>query len=140
MGNQYVTKLSCAGLTRASTWIRLKFRLCKAVDGRVKHGHDDMSDPQRIDFKGIIFGQVLRKAAAEGRIVLTFDLDFAERLALDIEKSPSVVIFRLHDETPASVNPRLLEILNLRQSELDEGALIVVEDSRYRMRRLPIED
>ena len=84
--------------------------------------------------------EILQKAAVEGRIVLTFDLDFGDLLALDLKKSPSVVIFRLHDETPNSVNPRLLEVLKDRQSELDSGALIIVEDSRYRMRRLPIEE
>ncbi len=84
--------------------------------------------------------EILKKAAVEGRVVLNFDLDFGDLLALGIEKSPSVVIFRLHDETPASVNPRLLEVLNERQSELHDGTLIVVEDARYRMRRLPIED
>jgi len=83
---------------------------------------------------------ILSKAVAEGRIVLTFDLDFGDLLALNLRKSPSVVIFRLHDETPASVNPRLLEVMNERHLELNEGALIVVEDSRYRMRRLPIEE
>lgn len=82
----------------------------------------------------------LRKARAEARIVLTFDLDFADLLALGVSDSPSVVIFRLRDETPASVNPRLLEVLNERSKELEKGALIIVEDSRYRMRRLPIEE
>jgi predicted nuclease of predicted toxin-antitoxin system len=84
--------------------------------------------------------EILKKAAAEGRIVLTFDLDFGDLLALGIKQSPSVVIFRLHDETPASVNPRLLEVLNDRKRELEKGALIIVEDNRYRMRRLPIEE
>jgi predicted nuclease of predicted toxin-antitoxin system len=84
--------------------------------------------------------EILKKAAAEGRIVLTFDLDFGDLLALGIKQSPSAVIFRLHDETPASVNPRLLEVLNDRKRELEKGALIIVEDNRYRMRRLPIEE
>jgi len=84
--------------------------------------------------------EIMEKARAEGRIVLTFDLDFADLLALGVSDSPSVVIFRLRDETPASVNPRLLEVLDERSKELEKGALIVVEDSRYRMRRLPIEE
>lgn len=71
---------------------------------------------------------------------MTFDLDFADLMALGVRQSPSVIIFRLHDETPAQVNPRLLEVLNERQAELESGALIMVEDSRYRMRRLPIEE
>ena len=84
--------------------------------------------------------EIMEKARAEGRIVLTFDLDFADLLALGVSDSPSVVIFRLRNETSASVNPRLLEVLNERTKELESGALIVVEDSRYRMRRLPIEE
>jgi len=84
--------------------------------------------------------EILKKAAAEGRIILTFDLDFGDMLALEIKKSPSIVIFRLHNETPASVNPRLFEVLNDRKSELEKGALIIVEDNRYRIRRLPIEE
>lgn len=84
--------------------------------------------------------EILEKARAEKRIVLTFDLDFADLLALGVSDSPSVVIFRLRDETPASVNPRLIEVINARGKELERGALIVVEDSRYRMRRLPIEE
>ncbi len=84
--------------------------------------------------------EIMEKARAEGRVVLTFDLDFADLLALGVSTSPSVVIFRLRDETPALVNPRLLEVLNERTKELEKGALIVVEDSRYRLRRLPIEE
>jgi predicted nuclease of predicted toxin-antitoxin system len=37
------------------------------------------------------------KARADSRTVLTFDLDFGEILALGILKQPSVVIFRLTD-------------------------------------------
>jgi predicted nuclease of predicted toxin-antitoxin system len=40
---------------------------------------------------------VADRARAESRIVLTFDLDFGEVLALGILDRPSVVIFRLAD-------------------------------------------
>jgi len=84
--------------------------------------------------------EVIRKARDEGRIILTFDLDFSDLLALGVMRSPSIIIFRLHDETPACVNSRLLEVLHDRNTELENGALIIVEDNRYRMRRLPIEE
>ena len=84
--------------------------------------------------------KIMKKATGEGRVVLTFDLDFADLLALGVLDSPSVIIFRLHNETPASVNPRLEQVLVKRRLELEQGALIIVEDSRYRMRRLLIED
>ena len=84
--------------------------------------------------------EIMEKATEERRVVLTFDLDFSDLLALGIRNSPSVIIFRLHNETPASVNPRLEQVLARRHLELEQGALIIVENSRYRMRRLPIED
>lgn len=83
--------------------------------------------------------QILRLAQREERIVLTFDLDFGDLLALGAHALPSVVIFRLLDQTPGSVNPRLLNLIAERQSELEEGAVVIVEDRRYRLRRLPIE-
>lgn len=81
---------------------------------------------------------VLQRARTEGRIVLTFDLDFGDLLAAGGQTLPSVIVFRLQDETPASVTPRLMRVIAERQTELSSGAIIVVEESRYRLRRLPI--
>jgi predicted nuclease of predicted toxin-antitoxin system len=41
---------------------------------------------------------IVRKALAEGRIVLTFDLDFGDILAIARGEAPSVVIFRLRNQ------------------------------------------
>jgi len=103
------------------------------------HGHDAVHLREQ-GLQRLPDTKVMEKAIAEKRVVLTLDLDFGDLLALGIEKEPSVVIFRLYDETPASVNPRLMRVLEDRRSELESGALIVVEDGRYRMRRLPIEE
>ena len=68
--------------------------------------------------------QILVKARDEKQIVITFDLDFADLLALGLLDSPSVVIFRLHDQTPASVAPKLNQVIAERAAELEHGALI----------------
>lgn len=81
---------------------------------------------------------IVRRARQEGRVVLTFDLDFSQILALGVADSPSVVIFRLSDETSTSVNWKLEAVITERRAELEQGALILVEDRRYRMRPLPI--
>jgi predicted nuclease of predicted toxin-antitoxin system len=81
---------------------------------------------------------ILELARTEGSVVLTFDLDFADLMALGIASTPSVVIFRLSDETPSSVNAKLLPVLLEQRDALAQGALVMVEDSRYRLRRLPI--
>ncbi len=82
---------------------------------------------------------ILKKAREENRIVITFDLDFGDLLAIGNHAIPSVIIFRLHNQTPASVQPKLVEIITNRGRDLLDGALVIVEDTRYRVRRLPIE-
>jgi predicted nuclease of predicted toxin-antitoxin system len=69
--------------------------------------------------------------------VVTFDLDFGDILALGVLEKPSVIICRLTDERADSVNRQLATVLAERLTELESGALILVEDARYRVRRLP---
>jgi predicted nuclease of predicted toxin-antitoxin system len=83
---------------------------------------------------------IVEKARQEGRIILTFDLDFGDLLAAGLHRSPSVILFRLHNQTPPVVTRRLLDLLSERGRDIEEGALIVVEDMRHRVRRLPILD
>ena len=49
--------------------------------------------------------EIAAKPVAERRIVLTFDLDFGDILAISGLNAPSVIIFRLRNQTPAAVNP-----------------------------------
>jgi predicted nuclease of predicted toxin-antitoxin system len=81
---------------------------------------------------------IAERARADGRILLTFDLDFGAILALGVVDRPSAVIFRLVDERADSVNRRLDAVLSEQISALQSGALILVEDTRYRIRMLPI--
>lgn len=74
------------------------------------------------------------KARKEKCVVLTFDLDFGDLLAYTVQSLPSVIIFRLRNQTPASVTPRLLETLSSCSQELSTGAVVIVEDNRYRLR------
>ena len=83
--------------------------------------------------------EILTLARREGRIIITFDLDFGDLLAAGSHPLPSVILFRLHDPTPLSVTSKLLEILAEREAELNGGAIVIVEDRRYRVRRLPIQ-
>ena len=69
--------------------------------------------------------------------IVTFYLDFGDILALGVLGKPSVIICRLADERAESVNQRLAKVLAERMSDLESGALILIEDTRYRVRRLP---
>jgi predicted nuclease of predicted toxin-antitoxin system len=82
---------------------------------------------------------ILEKARGEERLVITSDLDFGDLLALGAYASPSVILLRLQNQTPASVIPRLLHVLTECREALIAGAIVTIEEARYRLRRLPIE-
>lgn len=82
--------------------------------------------------------EIVERARSDGSVVITFDLDFGEILALGVRDRPSVIVFRLTNERPERVNQQLEVVLSERQLELDAGALILIEDARYRLRKLPI--
>lgn len=81
---------------------------------------------------------VFEKAATENRVLLTFDLDFGEVLALSGGRAVSVILFRLHNTRTPHVLERLRQVLEESQQPLTEGAIVVVEESRHRVRRLPL--
>lgn len=83
--------------------------------------------------------EILAKARAEGRVVLTFDLDFGDLLAAGGAAGPSVVILRVADQTPPAVTPLLRAALLECSGALDHGAIVIVEEGRCRVRHLPIQ-
>jgi predicted nuclease of predicted toxin-antitoxin system len=82
--------------------------------------------------------EILIKARAEGRILLTVDLDFAQILAVSGENLPSVILFRLGNENYNAINERLTQILCESQEDIELGAIISVSNETFRVRRLPI--
>jgi predicted nuclease of predicted toxin-antitoxin system len=83
-------------------------------------------------------GEIFQKAGREQRIVLTFDLDFGEILAASASQIVSVVLFRLRNTRTDFVIQRLDAVLNQSSAELSQGAIVIVEDGRHRVRKLPI--
>jgi len=81
---------------------------------------------------------VFAKAVAEDRILITFDLDFGEILAHAQERRPSVILFRIQKARAAKVISRLTVVLGDSASALERGAVVVVEESRHRIRELPV--
>ena len=81
-------------------------------------------------------GEIFQKAAREGRVVLTFDLDFGEIVALSGRRQASVILLRLHNTRTTYVIDRLRKVLSESSQALEEGAIVVVEESRHRIRRL----
>jgi predicted nuclease of predicted toxin-antitoxin system len=83
-------------------------------------------------------GEIFEKGIRERRIVLTFDLDFGEIVAGASSRAASVILFRLHDTRTSHVQDRLARVLSDSAKALEDGAIIVVEESRHRVRKLPI--
>ena len=82
--------------------------------------------------------QLVERARTDGSVLVTFDLDFGDILALGVLDKPSAIILRLADERADAVNQRLSAVVTERLVDLESGALILVEDTRYRVRKLPI--
>lgn len=82
---------------------------------------------------------ILQKACHEGRVLLTSDLGFGELMVSARASMPSVIIFRLSDMRPQSVNAHLLALLEQFSQELGQGAIISVTERRARVRVLPVE-
>lgn len=82
--------------------------------------------------------EIVPYAQKNGLVVLTADLDFGDILASTRTNKHSVIIFRLKTPSPEHVNSLLLETLPRIQESLDTGAIVVIEDSRIRIRVLPV--
>jgi len=83
-------------------------------------------------------GKIFAKAAAENRVVLTFDLDFAEIAAIAGDPMTSVVVFRLRNTRAEHVIERMAVVLDNASEALEQGAIVTVEEARLRIRQLPI--
>lgn len=83
-------------------------------------------------------GEIFAKASAELRAILTFDLDFGEIAALSRGHRTSVVVFRLRNTRTTHVIQRLEALLADSTGALEKGAIVLVEETRHRIRFLPV--
>ena len=83
-------------------------------------------------------GEIFEKALSEDRIVLTSDLDFGEIAAALRGTAGKVLLLRLQNSRAANVIRRLSSVLPRVERDLAAGAVVIVEESRHRVRPLPI--
>lgn len=82
--------------------------------------------------------EIMAAAVRENRIVLTADTDFGMLLASSKATLPSVVIFRQSDKRPPRVLELFLANLSRIEGPLGQGAVVVFQDRRVRVRNLPL--
>lgn len=91
-----------------------------------------IGDPRAEDYT------LMEWARANGYVVFTHDLDFGAILTATQTASPSVVQVRTQDTLPASIGNLVIGALRQFKSELEEGALLILDENRSRVRILPI--
>jgi predicted nuclease of predicted toxin-antitoxin system len=81
---------------------------------------------------------IFAKADAEKRVIVTIDLDFNEILSFSGGKVVSTITFRVRNTRAVFLIRRLQSVLPHVISFLESGAIVIIEDARYRVRQLPI--
>lgn len=107
------------------------------VDVLIENGFEALhwstiGDPRADD------SRIMDWARAHSYIVFTHDLDFGTLLASTQAESPSVIQVRTQDVTPAHLSRIVTAALRNYKLQLEEGALIVLDEGKSRARILPL--
>lgn len=82
--------------------------------------------------------EILQRAVAEKRVVVTLDADFHAHLALSQVCQPSVIRVRIEGLRAQNFRELLHGVISQSQRDLEAGAMISVQQHQIRIRRLPI--
>ena len=78
------------------------------------------------------------QARADGLVILTQDLDFSQILFEAAASGPSTILLRLGDELSFGTRRRVAGIILQCRSEIESGALLVIDEQKTRLRTLPL--
>ncbi len=81
---------------------------------------------------------IVEYARKEHMVVMTNDLDFGTILAETGFDFPSVLLLRYRNLSVPFLRPRIIELLRNNEYDFMEGALVVADERRFRVRLLPL--
>jgi predicted nuclease of predicted toxin-antitoxin system len=83
--------------------------------------------------------EIFEYAKSHGCVIFTHDLDFGAILSATKSQYPSVIQVRTKDVTPSHLTPLVISALHQFKAQLDEGALIIIDEKKFRARILPLK-
>lgn len=114
--------------------------LSPALADRLREqGHDaihvvDIGDGKLPD------GDIFERAADDGRVLVTLDLDFGEIFGSVHNAKSGLILLRLKLVGQSHVWDRLQQAIGQAAEALETGAIVLVEDARIRIRRMGPEE
>jgi predicted nuclease of predicted toxin-antitoxin system len=96
-------------------------------------GHD-VSTVAEENLSGQEDHPVLEAAAKEGRLLMTFDMDFGDIRSYPVGSHAGVVIFRLHDQRWAVLKEPVERLLKSALIDRLQYGIAVVDENRVRVR------
>lgn len=103
----------------------------------VEAGHD-VIHVRDLGLGGADDATIFDAASHEQRVIIAQDTDFGTILATRQARLPSLILFRCGAKSTEAVLRLLSDNLSTVVPDLEAGAVVVIEDARIRVRRLPI--
>lgn len=97
------------------------------------HGHDAVTVLDQ-NMRGFSDGKIAEVCRAEGRALLTLDLDFADVRKYPPKDYPGLVVFRLRTKNRAGVLELVRKVLPLLETDNVMRRLWIVQQDKLRIR------
>jgi len=116
--------------------IQLDENMPAALGDLLRSAGHDPSTVAKEGLSGAADTDVIEVARAEGRLLFTFDLDFADVRAYPPGSRAGIVVFRLADQRWSVVQAPARRSLEVGLLDRLERGLAIVDEARIRIRRI----